>query len=206
MEAIKNLEYALRRFLLKTVKPFLEWCGKIHAPFAHKKIKSKEFFELSKKLEPGFTFITHIDGELTNVLIPGFWTHAAIYIGDNKVVEAIGKGVVVTDLLDFCFSKDYIAVLRPAIVSYNEQLKAAEVAKDLATKNLPYDYGFDPDDTAFYCGEAPAFCYKKGAAPRVIDWVGRETLGVDTYAPQDYWNADKKFDLMWTNYSGSRGK
>lgn len=45
--------------------------------------------------------------------VPGHWTHAGMYIGDNKVLEAGGHGIAINDISDWAYPRDVcVAIFR----------------------------------------------------------------------------------------------
>lgn len=64
-------------------KGVAEWMGhtKVWRPHRYL-IQPEQVHSLAGRIEPGDILLERRDWYLTNVGIPGFWTHAAIYIGD----------------------------------------------------------------------------------------------------------------------------
>lgn len=134
------------KLIIRTVAKLV---GKIHSPWTHKKITSADYLSLQRILLPGDIILTRTMGELTNLLIPGFWKHSAIVSLSQSVIEAVGTGVQLTHLFDFVKGKDYLIVLRPRTAQ--ERRSAASVAEGLV--GCGYDYEFDKRDEEFYCSE-----------------------------------------------------
>ena len=63
---------------------------------APKRVTPKVIEELKSQLRPGDVFITRHDDAMSNVFLPGFWPHGALYIGTAEERTAIGL-VVVSD-------------------------------------------------------------------------------------------------------------
>ncbi|GAA4461398.1 YiiX/YebB-like N1pC/P60 family cysteine hydrolase [Novipirellula rosea] len=95
--------------------------------------------ELSTLLRPGDIFVTRKDTALTNYFLPGYWPHAAFYIGEEQVIESLKDGVRVRSMIS-PFGNDAVAVIRP-------QLDPAVITKgiDRAKTHVgkPYDFDFD---------------------------------------------------------------
>ena len=116
---------------------------------------------LDALLKPGDVLITRHDRALTNLFLPGFWPHAALYIGseddrlnmnvaldedratrwsgDRRVLEALKDGVLFRPL-DQTLAVDAVAVIRP-------QLDQSDIARGLArvAKHEGKLYNFDFD-------------------------------------------------------------
>lgn len=73
-------------------KGVARWMGKtkVWRPH-HYLIQAEQIQNLSKRLEPGDILLERREWYLTNVGIPGFWTHAALYIGTSDQRAAFSK-------------------------------------------------------------------------------------------------------------------
>lgn len=159
--------------------------------------------EIEQDLLPGDIFVCRTKYHLTNLFIPGFYSHAAMYIGNGKFIEAVTAGVVETDIIDWVLNKDFIAHTRPLYVSVQERENAVKVAKTLLGKSYDFMFEYDPSgdkNKAFYCSEIPYFCYQNTAWQQTFTY--RVTLGQLTVTPQDYRNAcDRKKLYLLGEYS-----
>ena len=187
-----NILIYLRRIILNILHPLIVWYGELEWPFSKRKIKGSDFRKAYSKVVAGDIIVTRKLGEPTNLFIPGFYTHSMMYVGNSTVVEATSLCVHETDILDALMSKDHFAILRPKFCSQVEMKLIANKAKELKLKNIEYDYGFEPNNDAFYCSELIYFCYKS-VLKNKFPFDMRETLGVKTVTPQDYYEAIKKF-------------
>lgn len=198
----------LRMAVLNAVVPVTKKLGSLHMPFTHKKVTGRHVFSVIPHLKPGAVFVTRVDGELSNLLIPGEFTHAGMCAATGvseeacslfprslvPVVEAVGRGVVETDLISFMTSKDRVLLLYPTFATDDEMQKAANFA--FTAIGTPYDYYFTPGSKAFYCSELCQHGYEV-ALGKEITFTKRETLGVRTVLPQDYVNAKEKWRVVW---------
>jgi hypothetical protein len=196
----------VRLMLLNALIPMTKAAGKLHAPFTHKKVTGYHYYHLKPQLKPGHVLVARKDGELTNLLIPGEFTHAAMYIGESvvriddrdtvvpMVIEAIGDGVVLCDLHTFLMTKDRVGVLQPRFTDEVGMSKAADWA--VSKLGMPYDYLFDPGHNAFYCAELAYEAYEQ-SSPNGIPFTRWETLGIPTVTPQDFVNATEHWHLFW---------
>lgn len=185
----------VRRKLLEVGFPVLHALGKIGLP--KRRISQHFFFTAQKLLVPGMICLTRRDYEASNFLQSAFWKHAAMFVGNDKrgipvMIEAVGKGVVQTGILDFMFSQDHVKILKPKFANTDQMLNAAGEARSL--EGQPYDYQFKPANKAWYCSEVIWWSYNMV----VLDspFTPRVSLGVETVTPQDFENAKEKWETV----------
>jgi hypothetical protein len=128
--------------------------------------------EMRAQLEPGDIILERRNWFLSNAFLPGFWPHAALYVGTEDDLKGLGiatKPDVVNRLEEYrspahdgeskvviesisegvSFSSlseatraDYIAVLRPRL---SKEEKAKAIWKAFSHQGKPYDFEFDFD-------------------------------------------------------------
>ena len=136
-------------------------------------ITSEILAKLNLPLQPGDVLLTRNDNRLTAALLPGFWTHAALFIGGRADLEALGLrshphvarhwhqipensgafGLVIEALfpcvqlnpLEKCLSVDHLVVLRSTLSS--EDIAFA-IGEALGHLGKPYDFEFDFNNTS----------------------------------------------------------
>lgn len=185
----------LRRKLLEIGYPVLKWTGQIGMP--KRRMNQHFFFTAQKLLQPGMVCLARKEYEASNILQPGFWKHAAMFVGKDTrgipvMIEAVGKGVCKTGILDFMFTSDYVIVLKPKFADEHQMMNAAGNARSL--EGLPYDYQFNPANKAWYCSEVIWWSYNM-VVPE-SPFTTRKTLGVETVTPQDFANAKDKWETV----------
>jgi uncharacterized protein YycO len=108
-------------------------------------------------LEPGDVLLRRYDHYLGSILIPGYWSHAAMYVGDGYVIHMLGQGINKEDILTFLRCDD-ICILRCADSS--KKASAIEKAFNYLYKDIAYDYEFNfNNEEAMYCTEFIDYCY-----------------------------------------------
>lgn len=192
---------AIRRFLLNLLHPILRSISGIHMPFTHKLITGRQYYSARAHLKPGSIFVSRINGELTGLVIPGYWSHAAIYspvprTPDEMVMEAEGPGVIETDLVSFIMGKDALMILEPGL-SDEVMARAAAIATEQLGK--PYDYAFEfhlSGQSSFYCSELVWWSYERACAEFDVPspFKPKTTLGVPTVTPDDI---ASNFKIVW---------
>lgn len=116
------------------------WVGQLstkpeHRPALPEAIKG----QLLERLRPGDVLVTRKEHSLTNYFLPGYWPHAALYIGEGQVVEALADGVRVRSI-ESPFGADALASIRPQLGDSDIE-RAIERAHTHVGK--PYDFDFD---------------------------------------------------------------
>jgi len=117
---------------------------------------------LKSKLQPGDVFITRHDDAMSNLFLPGFWPHAALYIGspeerdkrgvadvsdgykhstaaDINILEAKKDGVLLRPIEE-TLQVDAFVVLRPKL---DERQINAALSKGLSHAGKLYDFIFN---------------------------------------------------------------
>ena len=168
----------------------------------HPAITSEVMEALRSQLRPGDVLLVRADEKLTAAILPGFWAHAAIYLGNKEglegaglaafpgvakhlsklpegnsslVLEAIAPRCLVNSLENSLYA-DHVVVLRPNLPV---ALLASALEEAFAHLGKPYDFEFDFNVTnRIVCTEVVyrAF-HKKGAILfTLIKRLGRFTL------------------------------
>ncbi|KKN98843.1 hypothetical protein LCGC14_0140840 [marine sediment metagenome] len=152
-------------------------------------LKGKHYRAVEKLIQPGDILIRRFEGYLDRALIPGWFNHGGIYVGeiggqDHMVIHAISDGVVVDDLIDF-MKTDHVIVLRSEKWRSGEAIKRAKAAI-----GSDYDFAFEFNDTLrFSCTELVSHCY-----PGVIK--GNRRFGRYTVVADDIVNT-KTLEVVW---------
>lgn len=159
----KSLLFKLQEYIFRFIGD-IKWAGILH-PFWFTinaktfRLKGKHYRQLEPIIQPGDIIIRRFEGYVDKWLIPGFWNHAGIYIGEideknHKVIHAISDGVMVDDLIDFMRTDHMIVLRAPARLREGAIKRAKEVI------GTDYDFAFNFDDTLrFSCTELITHCY-----------------------------------------------
>jgi len=125
-------------------------------------LKEGDILLVSNKLFPQLQFVEAVMGSPQ-------YSHAAIYEGENSVIEATtfhpsGCGVARTTINDFLSGRKNICVVRPAYPSeYNKETMFAWLQQQLGK---PYDYAFSTkNDSAMYCSKLVAKAMRVAGFP-----------------------------------------
>lgn len=128
---------------------------------APKRVSAQVIAELKPQLRPGDVFITRHDDAMSNLFLPGFWPHGALYLGtaqeraamgletvkdgtrssdeDVNILEAKKDGVLLREIEE-TLSVDAFTVLRPKLS--DADIKTA-LTKAMSHAGKLYDFVFD---------------------------------------------------------------
>lgn len=128
-----------------------------YKPQQHK-VNADQIRIILESLEKGDIFLSKHNGYKSNSLIPGFYSHVGLYVGENKIIHSIGEGVVKYDILKF-LRCDSIVQLR---YNNSNELKeyACKKALELYEAGTEYDFDFSKNNQSLYCSELINECYK----------------------------------------------
>ena len=120
-----------------------------------KRVTTKIINQIRDKLPPGDIFVTRHDDAMSNFFLPGFWPHAALYMGplsgqkdsgilnhrdhSADVLEAKKDGVKLRKIEE-TLAVDSFVILRPKVST--EELQQA-LEKALTHEGKQYDFAFD---------------------------------------------------------------
>lgn len=128
-------------------------CWFLYQPEEYK-IKGDDIRKVIDTIEPGDIICHNYNDYLVSKLIPGDYSHGAVYIGNNKLIEAVAEGVIESDIIDFCRC-DSVKIFRPI----SGQDKAIYRVKKWIGKD--YDFKFKSLNDSYYCWELCAEAYQE---------------------------------------------
>jgi len=134
----------------------------IRVPTVTKDITEEERNKILSVIQPGDVILETSDSHpnwqrLEIVTLGSVYTHAAMYEGDGKFLEATtgdpsGKGVIRTDLKEYLEGPIHVKIIRPPYKSPEDVKAALDYCRSQLDK--PYDSAFNyEDDGAIYCAE-----------------------------------------------------
>ena len=88
----------------------------VKPPRAPKRVAPETIESIRKILKPGDVFVTRHDDAMSNVFLPGFWPHSALWLGaqDADILEAKKDGVLLREIED-TLQVDAFTVIRPKL-------------------------------------------------------------------------------------------
>jgi len=157
------------------------------------KINGKDQREVINIIKPGDVVLRRYDHYLSGLMIPGYFTHASIYVGNNYIVHMLGEGITKEDILTFMRCDD-LRVLRHKDEKIAET--AVQKALDYYKQGVEYDYDFDPKcPKHLYCTEFSDACF---------DYILRDKYSGKFIYPDDYLKAGEEFDIIWRDSCGKK--
>lgn len=160
------------------------------------KIKGQHQRDIINILKPGDVLLRRYDSYISGLMIPGYFTHAAIYVGDNQTIHLVGSGICKEDILTFsrCDNievlrfKDQLTVYKAIEKAYEQFSKGIKHNHEQLSKGVKYDYDFDTHNSnRFYCTEFIDFCF---------NYPIRGIIDHKNILPDDFLLSDK-FDVVY---------
>jgi uncharacterized protein YycO len=164
---------------LRYCTPLIRMSKDINWRFGRKyRCSSIDIETLRTVLKPGMILLTRKEFQLSNLFIDGYWTHSGILTLQDKVIEAISNGVIITELKDFCRKSDSFVILKPRFCTWLEMEKASHLASEMV--GSPYSYDFNNSDSSYYCSKLVLKAYSCAC-----DW-NRNHYNVEEEVPGEY--------------------
>lgn len=148
-------------------------------------IKGPHMREVLNNLSPGDILLRRYSHYVGSVVIPGHFSHAGLYIGNDEVIHMLGKGIAKEDILTFMRCDD-MAIVRVR----DESLVAPAIdqAKEWYSKEIEYDYNFETSKERFYCTELVDVCYGNLIRSKMGN---KEIIMPDAFLDKEF------FNLVW---------
>ena len=192
----------------KSIFAVLEYGGRFVSEVTlpiDKNVTSSIKQELEKIAKPGDVLITRHHHALTNLFLPGYWPHAALYVGENKsrifnkrewkkdtrTFEALKDGVRFRTL-DETLSVDAFVLIRPNFTD-DEKMEAIRRVIQHEGKSYNFDFDFFRSDQ-LVCTEVIYRAYD-GINNKKIPL--KERMGNQTLSAQDL--LDLSLDTDWAD-------
>lgn len=132
------------RFLLKYVIPEIQFFHATGPDYSFKE-------SVRTEIKAGDVMLSKSAFHLTNLLIGGQFSHAAIVVAPDKIAEMKANNFDVVTVDEFCKHATRIAVLR--LTPWDEKYARKMADTALSFSNRKYDYRFDLGVEALYCSE-----------------------------------------------------
>lgn len=184
----------INKIIGNIIKNFLKLFTNLFIKNRVKLISYEEANIIMSSLEKGDVILTRTSNSYSNYIIPGYWKHAALYIGNGEIVEAVYPEVHKDSIVNLIMHTHNIVVLRfkdknitdiiPSIVSEAISYVGKEYDQELNTGN----------DERLYCSEVIYNSVNKASNFNYIE--SKYRWGYPTYSPDDIFNDRAKFDVI----------
>jgi len=136
------------RFLLKYVIPNITFFTATGPSYFFKQ-------RIRDGMKAGDVLLSKSSGHLTNLLIGGKYSHAAIVVDTDKIAEMTANGFDIVNVDKFCKQSTRICLLR--LKDSDDDYGKEMAIKALEFSNADYDLSFTLGVEALYCSE---LCYQ----------------------------------------------
>jgi len=162
----------------------------IFAGDSHYKIKGPHQRQILNLLKPGDILLRRYNHYLGSITIKGYWSHAALYVGDDHVIHMLGEGVTKEDILTF-MRCDNIMILR---LKENPDVVPGVIDKayKFLNEGVNYDYNFDyTSPKRLYCTEMVDNC---------IGYKVKQKYPMEKFILPDHFKSlvGDVFEFIWT--------
>lgn len=169
------------KFLLKLSRVKIPW----------RALTKNDAWNARKFLEDGDLIFVRHRGSLVSRGIPGFYSHAGIYI-DGKIYEAYYPKVSAVPIEDFFTRYTHAKIMKPKLKLVLRDLRNAIYDFN----NLPYDKSFSLSNDSLYCFEYAYYCYRRSTIDPVnikpIIYAGKSLILEDSF------NKSEQFETKLT--------
>ncbi len=147
---LRLMETKVYKYFLKNIIPYIRFS------MYYPKLRGFEFEEIRKVIKPGDIILTVDKRKLTSFLIPGEFSHAALFLGFKnlfQVAEMTHEDFTKSFLFDVCKQSDRVLVLRCQAISNDLDYIFRMTRYCLSFENAKYDSSFSLGVNALYCSE-----------------------------------------------------
>lgn len=154
-----GLFYDIKKAFISWVADIRIYCGGIVLfGESHYKIKGPHMREIINIIQPGDLILRRFNHYLGSLAIPGYWSHSAIYVGDeHDIIHMLGTGITREDILTFMRCDDIVVLRCPDAALVSGAIRESE---RLMVNMVEYDYNFNTScSEKFYCTEFCNYVY-----------------------------------------------
>jgi hypothetical protein len=131
-----------------------------------------DFDSIRSMVTPGMIILSRREFQVSNFFIEGHWTHTALIMPGEKIIEATSHGVIVSDLRELFLKTDDFVILKPRFCGMPEMVKACGHASEIV--GAPYSFDFLNSDSSYYCSQLILKVYARSCA---WDWKNSKEPG-----------------------------
>jgi hypothetical protein len=177
-------------WFLRFFRPFIIAYGSWYVSFKKPLVGDEQLDIAEQVIKRGDFILTYKIGEATNLGIPGEYKHLGIYLGNGKVIEAVGSGVRVVRLDGFLYRKDKFRITRDTLLSPSSI--NAMIDWLYKQEGQRYDMDLSPENGMFYCYELGAVGYERVKGNKMCKF---KSLGAEFYTDKTFIECDLFSDV-----------
>lgn len=174
----------MMKLLLALVAPLAKFTSKLKQP--DPAINDAVMMTIKTLIKDGDCLVSRTSWQFTNLLMPGFYKHAAVYLNGWVYEASTGEGVRKVSLEEFCFKKDFVGLCR-----YQEMdAELVQVSYGYLENKLGKSYDWDlylSDNDKFYCSELCFYLYCLCFGDFAKRFKPSKYLGKEVIRPTDLW-------------------
>lgn len=147
-----------------------------------------KYLEIAKNIKIGDVILQHKNGYVANKLIPGYMSHAAIYVGEMEgfsrgVVHMVNPKIQMVELFEMtrCDAMEIWTPAKPMMNFERGALKGK--VYELLDRVVRYDYSFIEGNQEYYCSELIMEIYK---IFKDVNFFKSSKFGREYYEPDKF--------------------
>ena len=192
MDSIKRIFFTCISFLLHCITFVF---GYLHSPWTRKLTSYKVLLEMKRVMQKGDIILTRTRGEVTTLIIPGYWKHSVLYLGRDKIRHSTGKKGIHTEwIVNLIMKTDYLQIRRLKEVNLIDRCSIADNSEKY--EGIKYDtFQRYTNSDKMSCSEFIRNSVNDVLGKEYIDL--RYTIGYPLFTPQDIADANNKFSTVY---------
>lgn len=186
---MKEFLKIMKLWLVTLFLPLIKIVSKLGAP--EPECTYNDFLQIKVKIKPGDILLSTEAMRLSNYLIPGVWSHAAIFVGNHNVLEAVPSYVRTIRLEEFVLDKSKICLLRPRWGLQFYDFTNHYIGAD-------YDFKFLGSWGSYYCSML-VYSFLNRCTPAATKFPLRlkTVFGTPTIQPEDFYTDRDNFEVLY---------
>ena len=167
-------------------------------------ITAEDYNQFLSNLQKGDIVLRTYDHYLDGSIIPGFYSHSALYIDDGDLIHSCGH-TGVSKISPFEFAKcDGLAIVRPK-VGYAAINRACKYVLNQLGKQYDYWFNYDNEET-YCCTELIYWAYENILSTKPIMLKKFFGLAKQEVIAPDAYLIDDKCELIWESSYSKRNR
>lgn len=192
-----------KQHFFKLIEKATKVLGKIRMPWTKKIMTAEQARQILNKARAGDILIVRAGGYLSSIFL-GEFSHVAFVLNQNEILDSTEIGVAKRDTLSCIIGYTRVVIVRPKFTTY-EKRKSMERAKaiQLADQEDAIHYNFSLVSGNEVSKEIPDMLTCSQLVRDIVNSAKenymelRKRFGFRSIAPEDFYKAKSKFDLVY---------